>query len=72
MANTRNSTDPRNWEEAKDGKICLQNIEITPTPTWMNGWYKNPSSGRSINYGLNVENSQEHSTVIVKGGCFFY
>lgn len=71
MANTRNSIDPRNWEEAKDGKICLQNIEITPTPTWMNGWYKNPSSGRSINYGLNVENSQEHSTVIVKGGCFF-
>lgn len=60
----------KNWEEI-DGKVCLKRIDATPTPLWHTGWYRNPTSGRSNNYGINTENPQEHATVIAKGGCFF-
>lgn len=63
----------RNWVERKevtDG-ACVKKIDATPTTTWRRGWYRNPSSGRSRNFGLNTRNPHEHATVIVKGGCFF-
>ncbi len=71
VTNSPHWTEARNWQEIKDKKNCLQKIEATLTPSWSTGWYKNPSSGRSINYGVTTENPQEHSTVVIKGGCFF-
>lgn len=65
-----NSEDIKNWEE-ENGEICIKKIEAIPTPLWHDGWYRNPTSGRSNNYGINTENPGEHSTVVVKGGCFF-
>ncbi len=69
-ANNPNIEDIKDWEEI-DGKVCLKRIDVVSTPLWHAGWYKNPTSGRSNNYGVNTENPQEHATVVVKGGCFF-
>ncbi len=66
-----NLNSVKNWEEREDGTVCIKKIEVSPTASWREGWYKNPTSGRSYNYGINTENPQEHSTVIVKGGSFF-
>ncbi len=74
ITNKRNSfldlEQIKNWEE-KDGMAYITEIKAKPTLLWNDGWYKNPSSGRSYNYGINTHNPQEHSTVIVKGGSFF-
>lgn len=62
--------DIKNWEE-RDGEICIKKIEAVPTPLWHDGWYRNPTSGRSNNYGVNTGNPEKHFTVVTKGGCFF-
>ena len=61
----------KNWEERESGKICIKQNESVLTPLWCDGWYKNPSSGRSHNYGFVTNNPDEHFTLIVKGGSFF-
>ena len=60
----------KNWEE-QGGEVCIKKIEAVSTPLWHDGWYRNPTSGRSNNYGIDTANPQKHSTVVVKGGCFF-
>ena len=67
---TVNIEDIRNYEQVENG-VSIKKIEAVHTPLWHTGWYKNPTSGRSYNYGLNTENPQDHSTVIIKGGAFF-
>ena len=59
----------KNWEE-RGGKIYIKKIEAVPTPLWHDGWYRNPTSGRSNNFGMKSENG-ELPTIIAKGGCFF-
>lgn len=64
-------TYPTIWEEQSNGNICIKKVDTTFTSLWCNGWYKNPSSGRSHNYGISTEKRNKHQTVIVKGGSFF-
>lgn len=60
----------KNWEE--DGsEVRVKDLEAAPTARWQDGWYRNPTSGRSNNYGINTRNPKKHSTVVLKGGRFF-
>lgn len=65
------ATLPNIWEQEERGEIRIKKVEATPTPLWRNGWYKNPSSGRSHNYGIGTGIPKKHRTVIIKGGSFF-
>ena len=60
----------QNWELV-DGEVCAKQVDAIPTPLWHEGWYRNPTSGRSNNYGVHTDDPKRHTTVVVKGGRFF-
>lgn len=59
------------FDSADSGTVCVKNIEATLVPLWRDEWYRNPSSGRSNNYGIETGNPATHRTLILKGGCYF-
>lgn len=65
-----NPNDYRIWQKIDKDEAGIKKIKYLNTATWCDGWYKNPSSGRSSNFGVKTE-AHDHFTVITKGGCFF-
>lgn len=60
----------KNWESREGEVAWLERVEAKSTPLWTEGWYRNPTSGRSNNFGVYTDRPEKHFTVVVKGGCF--
>ncbi len=71
ISGIHNLNEIKNWEENKNKEVSVRKIDATHTQTWLEGWYRNSTSGRSLNYGINASNPTKHKTVILKGGSFF-